>query len=231
MMLRIPLSGLALTLAVLARPTAAQQQTPQPAAGAATAATAVAAGAQPAGAWQPTPAANRPSMRGWTGDRRSFAVGDIITVLVDDYTISTAIKDDIAAQRRNRDLGFGADISPPGEGAGISADASIRSRNDADSRQRGEARRENRFQSEMSVRVVALGPNGTLQVRGARLVDVDKGKQNVALTGWVRAQDVSAANMVESTRIADAQLTYLSAGPLGKPKQGIVSRVIGLVWP
>jgi flagellar L-ring protein precursor FlgH len=154
-------------------------------------------------------------------------VGDILTVFVDDYTISTAVKDDLNAQRRSRDLAVR--IDQPGSGLGTSA--GLGSRNNGNSQNRGEARRENRFQSELSVRVVAAGPNGTYEVRGTRVVDVDKGKQQVTLSGWVRAQDVSAANTVESARLADASLTYLSPGPLGKPKQGLVTRIVSLVWP
>jgi flagellar L-ring protein precursor FlgH len=151
-------------------------------------------------------------------------------VLVDDYTISSAIKDDVASQRRSRDLGVDVNVRQ-GAGAATNIDANIGSRNDAQSRNNGEARRENRFQSEMSLRVVAVGANGLLQVKGRRVVDVDKAKQDVTLTGWVRAQDISVHNVVESSRIADAQLTYVSPGPLGKPKQSMISRVIGLVWP
>lgn len=188
-------------------------------------ATSAAAPAEPA--FSPAPAPFRPALRAWTSDRRDFAVGDILTVLVDDYTISTAIKDDLDSQRRTRDLGF--TITKPG--TGLSTSAGLRSNNNADAQNRGEARRENRFQSEMSVRIVAVSPNGTLQVKGVRRIDVDKGQQDVALAGFVRPQDVSAANTVESSRLADAQLTYQSPGPLGKPKQGLLTRVISIFWP
>ncbi|MDF1506062.1 flagellar basal body L-ring protein FlgH, partial [Roseisolibacter sp. H3M3-2] len=180
-------------------------------------------------AWTPTPAANRPGMGSWLGDRRAFAVGDIITVLVDDYTISSAVKDDLAQQRRTRDLGASVDINSGSKPTSI--DARIGTRNDGNTQQRGEARRENRFQSEMSVRIVAAGPNDTYQVRGTRLIDVDKGKQDVVVTGWVRAQDVSTNNTVESARLADAQIAYQSPGPLGKTKSGLLTRIVGLVWP
>ncbi|MGZ8379409.1 MAG: flagellar basal body L-ring protein FlgH, partial [Gemmatirosa sp.] len=180
--------------------------------------------------WQPTPAANRPSMRSWLGDRREFAVGDIVTVLVDDYTITSAVKDDLASQRRTRDLGLGIDVNTGGPKA-TAIDARIGTRNDGNTQQRGEARRENRFQSEMSARIVAVGPNNTYQIRGTRVVDVDKGKQDVAVTGWIRAQDVGSANTIESARIADAQVTYQSPGPLGKTKSGLLTRIVGLVWP
>jgi flagellar L-ring protein precursor FlgH len=158
-------------------------------------------------------------------DKREFAVGDVLTVLVDDYTISTAVKDDLASDRRRSNRDF--DLTRPGTSTGVGID----SRNDTDSQRRGEARRENRFQSEMSVRVVAAGPNGTFQIKGSRLIEVDKGRQQVELAGWVRAQDVAPSNVVESSRIADATITYLSPGPVGKPKQGMISRVIGIVWP
>jgi flagellar L-ring protein FlgH len=175
-------------------------------------------------------APKRPGLRSWTSDRREFAVGDIVTVLVDDYTISSAIKDDQATQRRNRDLGVDVNVRT-GPGASTAINGGVGSNNDASSRNAGEARRENRFQSEMSVRVVAVGPNGLLQIKGTRVVDVDKAKQDVTLTGWVRAQDITVQNVVESSRIADAQLTYVSPGPLGQPKQSILTRIIGIVWP
>jgi flagellar L-ring protein FlgH len=169
-----------------------------------------------------TPAPTRSS---WVGDRRQYAVGDIITVLIDDYTISTAVKENVAQDTRNRDLGVNARLPGSSQGANIDA------RNNANSTQRGQARRENRFQNEMSVRVVSVGQNGLLQVRGTKKIDVDKAMQDVVFTGWVRAQDVSVTNVVESSRVADVQLGYASPGPLGKPKQGIISKVLGAVWP
>ncbi|WP_461413487.1 flagellar basal body L-ring protein FlgH [Gemmatimonas sp.] len=166
-----------------------------------------------------------PARSSWVADRRQFAVGDLITVLIDDYTISTAVKENVAQDTRNR--GFGLSARLPSS----SQNANIDTRNSADQTQRGQARRENRFQNEMSVRVVATGPNGLLQVKGTKKIDVDKQMQDIVFTGWVRAQDVSVTNVVESSRVADVQLGYASPGNLGKPKQGIISKVLGIVWP
>ena len=180
-------------------------------------------GAATTTAASPTVATGRVS---WTSDRRSFAVGDIVTVLVDDYTISTAVKDNLASDNRNRNLGVTFRLPEQG-----SKSAGIDSRNDASQQQRGQQRRENRFQSEMSVRVVAIDSNGLLQIRGTKIIDVDKSKQDIVFTGWVRAQDISAQNMVESYRVADAELGYASPGSLGKPKQGILTKILGSIWP
>ncbi len=168
----------------------------------------------------------RAARTSWIADRRAFAVGDIITVLIDDYTISTAVKDNIASDTRRRNLG--ATIRLPLQG---SRSGGIDARNDSDTQQRGALRRENRFQSEMSVRVVATGENGLLQIRGTKNIMVDKAQQDVVFEGWVRAQDVSPQNMVETYRVADATLAYSSPGPLGKPKSGIFTRIFGLFLP
>jgi len=198
-------------------PLAAQQAPTRPPAAATTAAAAAPTTAPAA----PT----RPRLTSWFADRREFAVGDVLTILVDDYTISTAVKDDLASDRRRRGFDFG--LQRPGASTSIGID----SRNDAESQRRGEARRENRFQSEMSVRVDSVSPNGTIRVKGKRLIEVDRGQQQVELSGWVRPQDIAPSNVVESSRIADATITYLSPGPVGKPKQGVISKVIGIVWP
>lgn len=188
-----------------------------------------AAGTQPASTATPAaPAQTTPTVlaRGsWVADRRQFGVGDIITVLIDDYTISTAVKENTAQDTRNRGLGLSARLPSS------SQNVNIDSRNSADQTQRGQARRENRFQNEMSVRVVAVGNNGLLQVKGTKKIDVDRQLQDIVFTGWVRAQDVSVTNVIESSRVADVQLGYASPGNLGKPKQGIVSKVLGVVWP
>ncbi|MCU0633264.1 MAG: flagellar basal body L-ring protein FlgH [Gemmatimonadaceae bacterium] len=199
-------------------------QPPAANAAAAGAAPAAAPGAAPAAAPANAPGGMRPRAS-WVADRRSFVVGDIITVLIDDYTIATAVKDNIALDTRRRNIGGTVRLPGNSQGGGLQTS------NDADTRQQGQARRENRFQNEMSVRVIALGANGLLQLKGVKSINVDKGMQDITLTGWVRAQDVSPQNLVESYRIADAQLSYLSPGPLGKPKSGLLTKILSPLFP
>ena len=197
----------------------AQGATPvQPATGAPASATAAAA---PGAATAPVA---RPR-ESWTSDRRNFLVGDIVTVLIDDYTISTAVKENIASDQRSRELGADAQLPTSSKRVGIDT------RNSATQQQRGSARRENRFQNEMSVRVVAIGPNGLLQLKGTKKIDVDKAKQDIEFGGWVRAQDISPQNYVESNRVADVTIGYASPGNLAKPKQGILTKILGALWP
>jgi flagellar L-ring protein precursor FlgH len=109
--------------------------------------------------------------------------------------------------------------------------AGIESSNDGESRQNGQATRGNNFTGEISVKVVAIGKDGNLQIKGSKTVDVDKNKQVMTLSGWLRPQDVSTTDYAESARVADAQIVYTAQGSLGKPKTGILTRVLGVVWP
>ena len=49
------------------------------------------------------------------------------------------------------------------------------------------------------------------------------------LRGIVRPEDVSAANLVSSTRIADAVITY--KGKKIGPRAGILGKILSILWP
>jgi flagellar L-ring protein precursor FlgH len=170
----------------------------------------------------------RPGRQSWTSDRITFGVGDVVTILIDERTLASAHLTDNHADKRTKDLGL--DVAPPAGAVPISGTVSFDK--DGKSRRSGEATRQNAFVAEMSARVVAVSPSGTLQVQGRKLVNVDKSKQEVVITGWIRSQDISAAtNTVASSRLADAEITYVQQGGLGKPKGSILGKLIGAIWP
>jgi flagellar L-ring protein precursor FlgH len=166
----------------------------------------------------------RPVRRSWTSDRREFAVGDILTVLVDESTLASANKGQTASDAQTRDLGLNAPSV-------LSSDVQLGTNKGSSSRQSGQATRDLRFRGEMTVRVVKIEPGGTMEVKGIRTVDVDKNKQQLTLSGFVRPEDVSHTNTVASARIADAQLLYTLSGDLGGTRGGIIGRLVSVFWP
>lgn len=186
-------------------------------------------------ATRPAPDSARAQLyaRNWTSDRRTYAVGDIIKVDVDEYALATANKDDNNEASRGRKMDMG--IKPPSPGGAASAmgpiDGSIQTSDRGSSRRRGDARRGTRYLGEIPVRVVSITPEGLLQVKGQKVVDVDGNKQEMMLSGLVRPQDVSSRDVVSSESVADAQISYKSKGSLGKPKNGILTKIVGILWP
>jgi flagellar L-ring protein precursor FlgH len=167
----------------------------------------------------------------WTADRREYAVGDIITVLVSDVTLATATKSQSGTDQQTRKNDLGLEPPKVGTSALPTIDASMSTNKNASSKQSGDAKRNLSFQGDISVRVTAVDKNGQLQIKGTKVVDVDKNKQTLNFSGWVRPEDISAQNLVASERVADAALTYSLSGNLGKTRGGIVGRLLNVFWP
>jgi flagellar L-ring protein precursor FlgH len=177
-------------------------------------------------------AAPRRRLASWTADRREFSVGDVITVLVSEVTLASATKSQTGSDQQSRKNGMA--IEPPKVGPLTSLpslDGTMSMDKNASSKQSGNAQRGVNFKGNLSVRVVAVDKNGQLQLKGTKLVDVDKNKQSLEFTGWVRPEDVSPANLVASERVADASLTYQLSGDIGKTRGGLVGRLLNVFWP
>jgi flagellar L-ring protein precursor FlgH len=172
------------------------------------------------------------SRQSWTSDRMRFQIGDIVTIMISERTQASANLTDNNSAARQKQLGL--DIEPPASptGASTSMTATMDFNNVGDSRKRGAVLRQNDFRSFVSARVIAVSSQGILQIRGHKLVDVDRNQQDVVITGWVRPQDITVgANTVESARIADAEIHYAQKGALGRPRSGVISRMLGALWP
>ncbi len=168
----------------------------------------------------------RSPRRSWTADRRDYGVGDVITVLVDEQTLASQDKNNTASESKKKDLAFGFSTTTGGTKIGVN------SGNSGTSTQSGESTRQNRFHTEVSVRVVAVSPSGLLQIKGKKMMLVDKNQQEVYLTGWIRPQDISSTNLIDGFRVADAELKFSESGEnLAAPKGGILGRLLGKIWP
>ena len=166
-----------------------------------------------------------PGRQSWLSDRRDFHLGDIVTVLVDEYTLTSLDKEVNATENRQRSLGLGVSTPTSNKTFGINSNNGNQSQNS------GLDARTNRLTTDMSARVVAIAPNGVMQLKGSKIIKVEESKVNLVLTGWVRVEDVAPDNSVQSFRMADADLDYQAEGPLGKAKSGIIGRLIGAFWP
>jgi flagellar basal body L-ring protein FlgH len=67
------------------------------------------------------------------------------------------------------------------------------------------------------------------RITGTKKVTVDGRMQDITLSGAVRAEDVSARRIVRSSSIADAVITY--NGKKIAPKNGILGKIVGILWP
>jgi flagellar L-ring protein precursor FlgH len=96
----------------------------------------------------------------------------------------------------------------------------------------GETGRNSSVQASVGARVVNVLPNGDLVISGRKDVKINNETQIINLSGVVRPKDISSANRVESTYLANAEIEISGKGVIAdKQKPGWMARVIDKVWP
>jgi flagellar L-ring protein precursor FlgH len=84
----------------------------------------------------------------------------------------------------------------------------------------------------VTARVSGVMPNGDLHVQGFREIRVNHENQIISVEGFVRSRDISAENVVLSTYLADARITYSGTGIVNdKQRPGWLTRVLDAAWP
>ena len=162
-----------------------------------------------------------------TSGARAAMVGDIVTIALVERT--EAVKSNKASTGRSSDFG----ITPPATGPlsffqptdiGLGGDQSFNGK--------GEASQSNRLFGEISVTVAEVYPNGTMLVKGQKLVTLNRGDEYIQVSGLVRAADIGPDNRVPSTRVADARITYSGKGEIARgSRQGWLGRFFSAVSP
>lgn len=97
----------------------------------------------------------------------------------------------------------------------------------------GDSSQSNSLSGTVTVTVAKVLPNGNLFVRGRKRVFINQGEEYVMISGIVRPQDIDTDNTVQSTRVADARITYAGKGALAESNtMGWLARFFNSpLWP
>ena len=182
--------------------------------------------------WHPELAANYPLL-----DVRAHFPGDLLTVVVaeqsqgkKDATTETTGESSISASVEDF---FGIPAAAvkflPN---GFNPQSVVKAETKRSSKGDGTTTREGALTANITVRVVALDPNGNLYVRGDKIVSVNRENQHIVLSGTVRPEDIASDNSVLSSRLADARIDYYGSGVVGdKQNVPLTHRLFDWVWP
>lgn len=163
------------------------------------------------------------SYHGLAADRRAHQVGDTLTVLVTETARATASANTDAsggvqlganAQYHNTAHNYGLGLN--GEDAG-----------------QGNTTRAGSLQAQLAVRVVAVEVDGMLRIHGEQSVEINGEKQQFALSGLVRPEDISPNNTIFSNRISEADIHYTGKGDISTAQRHSIlyriTRWLGLI--
>lgn len=96
----------------------------------------------------------------------------------------------------------------------------------------GKAGQSNQLSGTIAVSVVAVHPNGTMDVAGEKRVRINDGDEFIRLSGRLRASDVGPDGRIASSLISDAQISYTGTGTVARSgRPGWLQRFLSRINP
>jgi flagellar L-ring protein precursor FlgH len=160
--------------------------------------------------------------RTFYADRRAARPGDMLTVIVTEFSTVTAT----ARTRTDKDESAQAkllhsDAEPWTASAGIGSTFAGG----------GQIERSGQLLAKIAVVVREADGSGNLVVHGDQEIQVNNERQRIQLDGVVRAEDIEPDNTVPSWRIADARIELTGKGLLArKQAPGLLTRMLSWIW-
>jgi len=162
-----------------------------------------------------------------TSGARAAQVGDILTIILVEKTQAT--KSNSASTDRSGNVG----LTPPTTGPlGFLKSTSLTASGGGKFDGKGGAEQSNQLNGAISVTVAAVYPNGTMLIRGEKNLTLNRGDEQIRISGLVRSADIDLDNTVPSTRVADAKITYAGTGEIARAsRQGWLSHFFSILSP
>lgn len=163
----------------------------------------------------------RTGARTFFGDQRARYVGDIVTVRID-IDDSAQTQNSTQRARTNDASGgvtnfFGLENSIgrafPG---GFDPANMVGVQGQANASGSGSVNRSERVSLTIAAVVTDVLPNGNLIIQGRQEVRTNREVRELTIAGIVRPQDISSANSIDHTQIAEARISYGGRGDISR---------------
>lgn len=141
-------------------------------------------------------------------DRRPRAMGDILTIVLDEEVSASKNSQSNAGRSGSATLElaqlpdvldtlaeYGFDVSGANDFTGS-----------------GGSQANNSFTGTITVSVLEVMNNGNLRVRGEKQIAINQGTEFIRFSGVVNPRTITAQNTVPSTQVADARIEYVGDG-------------------
>ena len=176
------------------------------------------------------------------GRSRNHRVGDLITVVLDESTRAGREQSgSVARDAKNNVIPSGLtslaqNLSLPTKILGTKLNGVFNGINlnesNIESSGSGTAGQSASLTGAVSVTVVEILANGNLMVRGEKQLALTEGSEVIQVSGIIRPDDVSPNNMVQSRRLANAQIAYRGTGDMANAtKPGWGTKALLAIWP
>lgn len=169
-------------------------------------------------------------------DKRAHAVGDILTILVQENNVTSKGTSTKSAKAAGVNASISSFLYPPSAGASIITKngqlpaMQYNSKSDFDGG--GTINNSEQITARIAVHVVDVLPNGNLVIEGSRQTAFSGENQTVVLRGTVRQEDITANNVIFSYNISEASIKFVSSGSISdSQRKGWFTKIWDKVSP
>ncbi len=142
-------------------------------------------------------------------DRRARAVGDVLTININETTAASKKSGSSAARNGSNAMSVTGFSGLPGRGL-LGSNLAASSANTFEGK--GDSASNNAFTGIIAVTVIEVLANGNLMVSGEKQVGINQGSEFVRFSGVVNPAAIAPGNVVSSTQVADVRLEYRGNG-------------------
>jgi flagellar L-ring protein FlgH len=167
---------------------------------------------------------------------KAHRVGDIVTIKIVENSRATNNATTKTDRKTDTSIGltnfFGLENKYPAGSSFFNPFAGVTSTYGNKFDGSGSTARSGALTAYISARIIQIQPNGNLVIEGNREVRVNNDNQIITLTGEVRPRDISPDNIVQSTYVANARISYSGSGVLNdQQRPGWLARILDNIWP
>jgi flagellar L-ring protein precursor FlgH len=160
-------------------------------------------------------------------DHKSFSIGDIITIIIEESATASSSAKAKAAKSASHSVGTQLGQGPLGfiplsSASGSSSNSSL---GDASTARSGS------LEAKITAKIENIDTNGNLLIVGYKEVRINGELERTKIEGTVRPQDIDSDNTVYSYHIADAKISYTGKGQVNDgSKIGFISRILNFIF-
>lgn len=162
---------------------------------------------------------------------RAYRIGDILTINLNEATSASKSSNTTFSKASDSSVSDQTTAGNGFLGTGITLNGSVSS--NVDFSGEADAGISNQLRGNITVTVANVMPNGVLEVRGEKWLQLSRGSEYIRISGLVRREDVNPDNSVDSTRLANVRVAYSETGELANAnKASWLSRFfVSDIWP
>ena len=166
-------------------------------------------------------------------EARAHRVGDILTVSFTESFQATKSQNAASSRSSENALTLPTVMQKlPIIGKGITESTELASSGESTFSGSGSSNQSNSLTGLISVHVVRVFSNGNLEILGQKKLTLNNGDEYIRVTGIVRPRDITSDNIVQSDRIANADINYIGAGDTARSaKKGWYTKMLETITP